>query len=77
MMRSQHGAPESTELESRVHAGVPEALAAMGHDVVVREPWTSSMGHAHAIEVVRDAAGGMASFAAGSDPRSEGSAAAW
>ena len=77
MMRSQHGAPESTELESRVHAGVPEALAAMGHDVVVREPWTSSMGHAHAIEVVRDVAGGMASFAAASDPRSEGSAAAW
>ena len=55
----------------------PEALAAMGHDVVVREPWTSSMGHAHAIEVVRDEAGAVASYAAASDPRSEGSAAAW
>ncbi len=77
MMRSQHGPPDLTELESRVHPGIPEALAAKGHDVMMREPWTSSMGHAHAIEIVRDASGTIASFAAGSDPRSEGSAAAW
>ena len=77
MMRSQHGPPELTELESRVPEDVPEALTAKGHDVVLREPWTSSMGHAHAIEIVRDDTGEVDSFAAGADPRSEGSAAAW
>ena len=76
-MRSQHGPADVTELESRVHAGVAEALAAKGHDVVMRDPWTSTMGHAHAIEIVRDADGAVASYAASSDPRSEGSAAAW
>lgn len=77
MMRKQHGAPDLTELESRVAEAVPKALAALGHDVAIRGPWTSSMGHAHAIEVVRDDTGAVNSFAAGSDPRSEGSAAAW
>jgi len=77
MMRSQHGPADLTELESRVHPGVAEALMAMGHDVVVREAWASSMGHAHAIEIIRDSDGSVASFEAGSDPRSEGSAAAW
>lgn len=77
MMRSQHGRPELTELESRVHKGVPEALALMGHRVVMREAWTSTMGHAHAIEIVREQGGDVASYAVGSDPRSEGSAAAW
>jgi gamma-glutamyltranspeptidase/glutathione hydrolase len=77
MMRSQHGPPELTELESRVHEEVPEALARMGHPVVMREAWASTMGHAHAIEIVREESGEMASYAAGSDPRSEGSAAAW
>ncbi len=77
MMRSQHGPPELTALEARVHAGVPEALAAKGHQVVMQESWASVMGHAHAIELVRDEAGAVVSYAAGSDPRSEGSAAAW
>jgi gamma-glutamyltranspeptidase/glutathione hydrolase len=77
MMRTQHGPPELTELESRVAAGVPAALSQMGHEVVMREPWATSMGHAHAIEFVRDASGAMASYAAGCDPRSDGSAAAW
>jgi gamma-glutamyltranspeptidase / glutathione hydrolase len=77
MMRRQHGPPAVTELESRVHEGVPEALASMGHEVVVREPWSSSMGHAHAIEIVRDDRSTTASFSAASDPRSEGAAAAW
>jgi gamma-glutamyltranspeptidase len=43
----------------------------------MREAWSSMMGHAHAIEIVRDADGDMASYAAGSDPRAEGSAAVW
>jgi gamma-glutamyltranspeptidase len=77
MMRSQHGPPGLTELEARVHPGVAEALRAKGHDVVVREAWASSMGHAHAIEVIRDGDCSAVSFAAGADPRSEGSAAAW
>jgi gamma-glutamyltranspeptidase len=77
VMRHQHGAPELTELESRAHAGVPEALSARGHDVVMRDAWSSSMGHAQAIEFVRDDAGAIVSVAAGSDPRAEGSAAAW
>ena len=77
MMRGQHGAPELTELESRVHDGVPRELEAMGHEVVIRESWSSSMGHAHAIEMVRDEGGVVTSYAAGADPRSEGSAAAW
>ena len=77
VMRQQHGPPELTELESRAHAGLPEALSARGHDVVLRDAWSSSMGHAQAIEIVRDDAGAIVSFAAGSDPRAEGSAAAW
>lgn len=77
MMQTQHGPPDLTELESRVHADIPSALAAMGHKVVMREPWSSSMGHAHAIEIVRDGVGDVLSYAASSDPRSEGSAVAW
>jgi gamma-glutamyltranspeptidase len=76
-MRTQHGPADLTELESRVPPEMPEALRAMGHDVVMKEPWAGSMGHAHAIEIVRDEAGAVESYAAGSDPRSEGSAAAW
>ncbi len=77
MMRAQHGPADVTQIESRAHQGVAEALAAMGHDVSVCEPWSSSMGHAHAIEIVRDEAGDPVSYAAASDPRSEGAAAAW
>ena len=76
MMRRQHGPADRTELESRVPDGLADALVAKGHEVVMREPWSSSMGHGHAIEVVHDDAD-VASFAAAADPRSEGSAAAW
>lgn len=75
-MRSQYGPADQTELESRAHAGLADALAARGHKVVMREPWASSMGHAHAIELVRGPIDAI-SFAAAADPRSEGSAAAW
>ncbi|MEX1343459.1 MAG: gamma-glutamyltransferase family protein [Candidatus Limnocylindrales bacterium] len=77
MMRRQHGAPDLTELEARCAPDVPKALARMGHDVEVREAWASSMGHAQAIEIVRDESGAVTSYAAGTDPRAEGSAAAW
>jgi len=77
MMRAQHGSPDLTQLESRVHPGIAKALTAKGHDVSTLEPWASIMGHAHAIEVFRDKSGAIESYAAGSDPRSEGLAAAW
>ena len=77
MMERQFGPPELTVLESRAHESVAPALATMGHRVVLQEPWTSLMGHAHAIEIVRDEDGAVASYAAASDPRSEGAAAAW
>ena len=77
MMRQQHGAPELTALESRVHGDLPGALRAMGHEVVLQDAFSSSLGHAHAIEIVRDATGAIESYAAGHDPRSEGAAAAW
>jgi gamma-glutamyltranspeptidase/glutathione hydrolase len=77
MMRTQLGPADLTELEARVPAHVRPALQAKGHEVVVREPWSSAMGHAHAIELVRDEAGAVRSYAAGHDPRSEGAAAAW
>jgi len=53
MMRAQHGSPDLTQLESRVHPGIAKALTAKGHDVSTLEPWASIMGHAHAIEVFR------------------------
>ena len=77
MMRAQHGPADLTELESRVPETVATELRDKGHDVVMREPWASSMGHAHAIEIVRDEEGDVVSYAAAADPRSEGSAAAW
>ncbi len=77
MMRAQHGPADLTELESRVPETVATELSEKGHDVVMREPWASSMGHAHAIEIVRDENGDVVSYAAAADPRSEGSAAAW
>ncbi len=77
MMPRQFAPADRTELESRVAAGVADVLRAMGHRVEMREPWTSTMGHAHAIEVVRAEDGSVRSYAAAADPRSEGSAAAW
>jgi gamma-glutamyltranspeptidase/glutathione hydrolase len=77
MMPHQRGPADRTELESRVHDGIPKALAAMGHRVFVGEGWEASMGHAHAIEIVRGEGGSVTSYAAAADPRSEGSAAAW
>jgi gamma-glutamyltranspeptidase len=64
-------------LESRLHEGVERTLAARGHQVELTDAWSSSLGHAHAIEIVREESGAVASYAAASDPRCEGSAAAW
>lgn len=73
------GPPSLTLLESRYHAEVPAGLRERGHDPRLVEPWSSGMGHAHAVEVVRDASGSDATptFAAAADPRSEGLPGAW
>jgi gamma-glutamyltranspeptidase/glutathione hydrolase len=74
----EHLAPPTlTQVESRVPPGLAEALARRGHAVEVIEPWSSDMGHGHAIEVVGAGPDGAErSLAAAVDPRSEGSAAA-
>lgn len=67
------GPPSITALESRYHEGVVEALRGRGHEVSLLGPWDPLMGHANAVEVVRDeASGGAVSFAAACDPRSDG-----
>jgi gamma-glutamyltranspeptidase / glutathione hydrolase len=71
----EHLAPPSlTEIESRYHPAVIEGLRARGQDPGVIAPWSSAMGHAHAVEIVRDPADPAAAptFAAAADPRSEG-----
>ncbi len=51
------GAPSLTVIESRYHAAVIDGLRALGpRRRASREPWSSGMGHEHAIEMVRDAA---------------------
>jgi len=77
LMRVQHGPPDLTQLESRVPEDLVTELGSRGHDVAVCEPWSSTMGHAHAIEVLRDSSGTVESYAAAADPRCEGLAAAW
>jgi gamma-glutamyltranspeptidase/glutathione hydrolase len=71
------GTPSLTLLESRYHANVPTGLRARHHDPILVDPWSSGMGHAHAVEVVRDSPGASPTFAAAADPRSEGLPGAW
>ncbi|MFN8623047.1 MAG: gamma-glutamyltransferase family protein [Chloroflexota bacterium] len=73
------GPPDLTEIESRYHLAVIEGLRARGQDPQVIGPWSSNQGHAHAIEIVRDPAAPdrPVSFAAATDPRSEGLPGAW
>ncbi len=69
------GPPSLTLLESRHRPEVTEGLRELGHEVRVVEPWSSALGHAHAIEMGRDDQGRW--FAAATDPRSEGLPGAW
>ena len=59
MISSAFGCPYEGEVKVervvQLAEQVLEVLRTKGHDVVVREPWASSMGHAHAIEILRDA----------------------
>ncbi len=79
------GSPSLTVLESRYRPEVVAGLRARGHTPRLLDPWSSSMGHAHAIELVRDGDPGGAkgeegsalTFAVATDPRSEGLPGAW
>ena len=76
---SAHFAPPvDVRIESRLRPGIAEALAASGHPIDLREPFDSSLGQEHAIELVD---GGPASsegtLVAVTDPRSDGLPAAW
>jgi gamma-glutamyltranspeptidase/glutathione hydrolase len=76
-----HGPPSLTRLESRFPPEVPVGLRARGHDVEMVGPFDSGMGHAHAIELVRDPDApddpDRLTFAAATDPRCEGAPTVW
>jgi len=72
------GPPSLSVLEPRFDPAVEQGLRERGHDVTLSKPFDSGMGHAHAVEIVRDpeAPELPPTFAAAADPRSEGLAAA-
>lgn len=72
---SHLGPPILTLLESRYRPEVVAGLRARGHDPLLIEPWSSEMGHAHAIET--GLLDGHRWFAAATDPRSQGLPGAW
>jgi len=73
-----HGPPSLTVVEARYHPAVIEGLRARGHDVLQRGDFDPGMGHAHAIELLReDDSGVPTAFAAATDPRSEGAPGVW
>jgi gamma-glutamyltranspeptidase/glutathione hydrolase len=73
----QHmGPPSLTVLEDPYPAAIAEELTHRGHRVRRIGPFDSGMGHEHAIELLEDE-DGTRSYAAATDPRSEGLPAAW
>lgn len=72
------GPPSLSVLEPRFETDVEQGLRDRGHQVTLGKPFDSGMGHAHAVEIVRDpeAPDLPPTFAAAADPRSEGLAAA-
>jgi gamma-glutamyltranspeptidase/glutathione hydrolase len=69
--------PDVVQVEPRFEAGLLDSLAAMGHNLDVREPFDGALGHAHAIELVAGGPAHGGTLAAATDPRSPGLAAAW
>lgn len=65
------GGPAGVALESRFASEIVAELERAAHSVTLLEPFSSAMGHAHAVQLDGDG------FAAASDPRSEGAALAW
>jgi gamma-glutamyltranspeptidase/glutathione hydrolase len=73
LMEAHRGAPSTSALEEGYDDAVAEGLASRGHRVLRVERWAAVMGHANAVEVVRASDGEVeTTFAAASDPRSEG-----
>jgi gamma-glutamyltranspeptidase/glutathione hydrolase len=64
--------PVNVRAEARFGAGVLEALAALGHPVTALEPFDDLVGDAHLIEFVDGGPARGGSYAAATDPRSEG-----
>ena len=64
--------PEHLLMESRFPEALVADLAARGHPIRLLEPFDSTVGHCHAIEVRRAGDGTIEGFAAATDPRSEG-----
>jgi gamma-glutamyltranspeptidase/glutathione hydrolase len=73
------GPPSLTVLEPGILPAVAAELETRGHRVRTTEPFSSGMGHAHAIELTPDPGAGdaAATLAAATDPRSEGLPATW
>lgn len=72
------GPPSRTVLEPRFADDVAEGLRSRGHQVMLVDSFDSRLGHAHAVEIVRDDHGSTkATFASAVDPRSEGLPAAF
>jgi gamma-glutamyltranspeptidase / glutathione hydrolase len=83
-----YGPPSRTVLERRFPDAIAEELAARGHRVEWTEPYSSGMGHAHAIQLVESSSADVgsrpgesdgeaaetawSSFMAATDPRSDG-----
>ncbi|MBA2557154.1 MAG: gamma-glutamyltransferase, partial [Chloroflexi bacterium] len=76
-VEEHYGAPVISVLESRYARAVADELEVRGHRLRWAEPFDSGLGHAHAIELVRGPDGGIESFGAATDPRSEGQPLAW
>jgi gamma-glutamyltranspeptidase/glutathione hydrolase len=76
-----YGHPSLTRLEPRFREEIYAGLRARGHDVELAQPFDHGMGHAHAIELVRDPAAPddpeRTTFAAATDPRCEGAPGVW
>lgn len=74
--RPRGGGPgsERLHLEPRFPDGVIEALAGMGHQVELTEPWNHMQGHAQGILLGRDT---PTPLLGGADPRGDGYAAGW
>lgn len=72
------GPPDLTVLEPRFEDEVAVGLEARGHRVTYARSFDSGMGHAHAVEIVRDrhTSAHAPTYAVATDPRSEGLPAA-
>ncbi len=78
---AHYGPPSITRLEGRMPDEVARGLAALGHRIDIGGDFDSGFGHEHAIELVRepgqDPGASPSSYAATTDPRSEGIPAAF